>query len=456
MGSLFGGGSESSVEIPEWLEDQAKQNLQRAQGVASIGYTPYYGAEVAAFNPMQQAGFQNTADASSAFGLSAPSNAMAGMPEAQDFGGGVMGYSSAPLFEDAMSRFRDARPAQANLIDSFFIDPVSGGSTLNTFGNVNQMSGLGTRDTGGVTADQVFNAPAQSAPSAPAPAYNPIDNSITPIDLGYSPDVTSITPSPTGATQQTFYVDSQGQLGSPDSFSQQETPAQQDDSGSSFFDMIGNGLSTIGDLAVDAGTAYLESPMSGVAGMIYENFIKDDTPAQNSINTDTFVRNNQDITTPSVNPILDSIPTVSNPVFTQLPPSLMPAQTTPDFSTLMPADSSPAAPMISPVTINDFVNSSELSLSGQDYALEQQNAQAAMDAQQAQAMQDAMTQVNVTNIPNLTVPDDFYQIGSMLDQNQASVSPVKSLFEQLDQQQTAKDKAKEMEARRQNMFGRMR
>ena len=171
MGSLFGGSTESKVEVPKWLEEQTKQNLQRAQDVASIGYTPYYGAEVAAFNPMQQAGFQNTADASRAFGMSAPTDAMAGMPQAQDFGGGVMGYSSAPLFEDAMSRFRDARPAQANLIDSFFIDPVGGNRLSSGFGSVNQNvpSGGGIGATGGITEDSVFSAPPPRAvPDQPA------------------------------------------------------------------------------------------------------------------------------------------------------------------------------------------------------------------------------------------------------------------------------------------------
>ena len=125
MGSLFSGSTESKVKIPKWLEEAAKANLGQAQDIASIGYTPYYGADVAAFNPMQAAGFQNTADASRAFGLSAPTDAMAGMPQAQNFGG-VMGYSSQPLFSDAVSRFEQDRPAQKALIDSFFIDPRTG------------------------------------------------------------------------------------------------------------------------------------------------------------------------------------------------------------------------------------------------------------------------------------------------------------------------------------------
>ena len=58
MGSLFSGSTESKVKIPEWLEAAARSNLGKAQDIASIGYTPYYGADVAAFNPMQTAGFQ--------------------------------------------------------------------------------------------------------------------------------------------------------------------------------------------------------------------------------------------------------------------------------------------------------------------------------------------------------------------------------------------------------------
>mgnify|MGYP001082188423 CR=1 FL=1 len=107
-----GGSQTTKVDIPQWMEDAARSNLAQGERTAEIGYTPYYGPDVAAFSPMQQASMQNTADASSAFGLSTPQDAMAGMPQAQTFAGGVQGYSSAPMFEQAVDTFRENRPGQ--------------------------------------------------------------------------------------------------------------------------------------------------------------------------------------------------------------------------------------------------------------------------------------------------------------------------------------------------------
>ena len=172
MGSLFSGSTESKVKIPEWLEEAAKANLGQAQDIASIGYTPYYGADVAAFNPMQSAGFQNTADASRAFGLSAPTDAMAGMPQAQNFGG-VMGYSSQPLFADAVSRFEQDRPAQKALIDSFFIDPRTGAQGSGSIANSGTNAPF-TPSTGGVTMQQAQQQDINSTPAViPTSPYNP-------------------------------------------------------------------------------------------------------------------------------------------------------------------------------------------------------------------------------------------------------------------------------------------
>ena len=53
-----GGKQTTEVKIPEWLEGAARTNMARADEIAKIGYTPYYGPDVAAFTPMQQAAFQ--------------------------------------------------------------------------------------------------------------------------------------------------------------------------------------------------------------------------------------------------------------------------------------------------------------------------------------------------------------------------------------------------------------
>jgi hypothetical protein len=118
-----GGSTTSEVTVPEWLESSARANLARANDVASIGYVPYYGPDVAAMTPMQEAAIQNINQGASAFGLAAPSDPMAGMPQAQEFAGGVRGYSSAPIFEQSLQQLQQNRPSQFDAINKQFIDP---------------------------------------------------------------------------------------------------------------------------------------------------------------------------------------------------------------------------------------------------------------------------------------------------------------------------------------------
>lgn len=120
-----GGRSSTSVEIPEWLESAARQNIARADQIAQIGYVPYYGPDVAAMTPMQMAAGGNINAAASAFGLGAPTSATAGMPPAMDYGG-MGAYSSAPLFEQSLAQLEARRPGQFAALQAPFIDPVTG------------------------------------------------------------------------------------------------------------------------------------------------------------------------------------------------------------------------------------------------------------------------------------------------------------------------------------------
>lgn len=121
----MGGGSQTSeTKIPEWLSSAAKSALGRANTVAGIGPTPYYGPDVAALSPLQEAARANLGAGASAFGL-APA-ASSGLPEAQTFAGGVRGYSSAPLYEAAVNELKTRYPGQYNAIMGQFIDPVTG------------------------------------------------------------------------------------------------------------------------------------------------------------------------------------------------------------------------------------------------------------------------------------------------------------------------------------------
>lgn len=120
-----GGSQTTQVEVPQYIEDAARANLAQGREVSRIGYTPYYGPDVAAFSPMQTAAMQNAADFASAFGMAPQMDVTAGMPQAQEYAGGIRGYSSAPLYEQAVAELAARRPAQAALIESQFIDPTA-------------------------------------------------------------------------------------------------------------------------------------------------------------------------------------------------------------------------------------------------------------------------------------------------------------------------------------------
>ena len=122
-----GGGQSTKTEIPAWAEAATKRNLARAEEVQKIGYMPYYGPDVAGFTPTQQSAMANNLAAASAFGMDVPADAMAGMPQAQPFGGGMSGYSSGGLFDQAVADFEARKPAYAKEYNELF----AGGSTNN-------------------------------------------------------------------------------------------------------------------------------------------------------------------------------------------------------------------------------------------------------------------------------------------------------------------------------------
>jgi hypothetical protein len=128
----FGGGSSTTTqELPAWLEDAAKKNLAQADYVSQLGYVPQYGVDVAGFTPMQQSAMQNSADAASAFGLSAPTDVMAGMPQMRTDASGFTGYSSGDIFDTRLGEFANRRPAQYSAMQGMFIDPLTGDLPIN-------------------------------------------------------------------------------------------------------------------------------------------------------------------------------------------------------------------------------------------------------------------------------------------------------------------------------------
>jgi hypothetical protein len=122
----MGGGGRNTTEItvPAWLEQAAQRNLGRADELSRIGYTPYYGPDVAAMTPMQVAAMQGTNAAASAFGLPT-ADPMAGMPAATNYGG-MPAYSSGGLYDQALAELERRMPGQFAALRAPFIDPVTG------------------------------------------------------------------------------------------------------------------------------------------------------------------------------------------------------------------------------------------------------------------------------------------------------------------------------------------
>ena len=120
-----GGSTTSSVQIPDWAQDAAKKNIAMGEYASQLGYMPYYGLDVAAQTPAQQAANQNFGSAVSAFGGQAPVDMNAGMPTAQTVDG-VTGYSSGGLFDSALAELEQRRPAQYQAYSSMFVNPQTG------------------------------------------------------------------------------------------------------------------------------------------------------------------------------------------------------------------------------------------------------------------------------------------------------------------------------------------
>ena len=120
-----GGRSNTAATMPKFAETALQQGIGMATDMSALGYTPYYGPDVAAFSPQQQAAFEGTNQMADAFGMPSGSGQQY-MPQAQTFEGGIQGYSSAPAFEQSVDQLAMQRPGQADYLESFSIDPMTG------------------------------------------------------------------------------------------------------------------------------------------------------------------------------------------------------------------------------------------------------------------------------------------------------------------------------------------
>jgi hypothetical protein len=117
-----GGSQSSQVEIPEWAQEATRQNLAAAKRAAEVGYMPYYGPQVAAFNPTQLAGMQSNIGAAEAFGLIPQGSLTAaqGMPTPTTYAGGFQGYGSGDLYDQALAELQTRRPEQYAAYQNIF------------------------------------------------------------------------------------------------------------------------------------------------------------------------------------------------------------------------------------------------------------------------------------------------------------------------------------------------
>jgi len=135
--------------------------LARGQKLAELGYIPYMGVDVAGINPAERAAMENVGQMASAFGLAAPETSQISAPEVTM--GGMTGYTSFPMYEGALERFRETRPDQYDAYaEALGYDPLTGEKKA--------------------APTPVYSGPARTPAAAPA---NPMDPRVAPADAAY-------------------------------------------------------------------------------------------------------------------------------------------------------------------------------------------------------------------------------------------------------------------------------
>lgn len=120
----MGSKSKTTTQIPAYIEQGGKDALAQAQRIQQMGYIPYMGPEVAMYDPRAAMSANAGLDA---FGLT-PMNTdpMAGAATATM--GGMTGYTSAPMLEQAQQALQAKYPGLYDYLTSMTINPVTGGA----------------------------------------------------------------------------------------------------------------------------------------------------------------------------------------------------------------------------------------------------------------------------------------------------------------------------------------
>jgi len=121
-----GGSKTQETQIPKWAEDFARYNIDKGKTASEIGYLPWTGPDVAALSPMQEQAMRNTGSAAQSFGLADEGfDPLGGLPQAEEFAGGVRGYSSFPMFQEGVNDLYEIAPGSMQKYDSLFAQNVS-------------------------------------------------------------------------------------------------------------------------------------------------------------------------------------------------------------------------------------------------------------------------------------------------------------------------------------------
>jgi hypothetical protein len=178
---MSGGGGKSGSEsvetsLPEWLRAPAERNLQRAEDVQRLGYMPYRGPEVVGFTNNQIAAMQNNNDAARAFGFAAPIDAMAGMPTTQMYAGGIRGYDSNAIYDQALADTKAYQPETVDQYNALFGKNVATTANPNPLPTGRPSGGSGGKDlTYQETIDEMY--PNGYKPNTPTAMQNYLDDS---------------------------------------------------------------------------------------------------------------------------------------------------------------------------------------------------------------------------------------------------------------------------------------
>ena len=123
--ALFSGSNTTTTSQPSWFTNAATKSTDLASRAADVGYVPKMGADVAAFTPQQLQAMQGAQNRYSMFqqpGQPVPQVADS-IPKAQDFGGGLRGYSSYGGFQAQMAALEKAYPGIAEMLRGFSKNP---------------------------------------------------------------------------------------------------------------------------------------------------------------------------------------------------------------------------------------------------------------------------------------------------------------------------------------------